>query len=32
MPHHPFDNAVFDPDTVQMMGEVFDAVWTRIRA
>ena len=30
MPHHPFDNAVFDPDTVQMMGEVFDAVWTRI--
>jgi hypothetical protein len=27
MPHDPFDNAVFDPDTVQMMGEVFDAVW-----
>ena len=30
MPHHLFDNAVFDPDTVQMMGEVFDAVWTRV--
>jgi len=30
MPHHLFDNAVFDPDTVQMMGEVFDAVWDRV--
>ena len=30
MPHPLFDNAVFDPDTVQMMGEVFDAVWTRV--
>ena len=30
MPHDLFDNAVFDPDTVQMMGEVFDAVWTRV--
>jgi hypothetical protein len=30
MPHRLIDNAVFDPDTVQMMGHVFDAVWTRV--
>ena len=32
MPHNLIDNAVFDPDTVQMMGEVFDAVVDSSRA
>ena len=30
MSHHLIDNTVFDPATVMMMGEVFDAVWTRV--
>jgi hypothetical protein len=30
MPQHRFDNGVFDPATIQMMGEVFDAVWTQV--
>jgi hypothetical protein len=30
VPHRLFDNAVFDPATVHLMGEVFDAVWIQV--